>query len=65
MVTLQVREAIGCSPKSWEDAVNEAIKKMGKEAKNIRGVDVKGLKAKVENGKIVEYRANVKIAVIV
>jgi len=53
---------VGCSNKSWEDAVNEAIKRASKTVRNVRGVDILGQKAIVKNGKIVEYRVNVKVS---
>ena len=56
---------MGTSPKSWEDAIESAVNKAGDSLKNIHSVDVLGFKAKVENGKISEYRANVKIAFVI
>lgn len=65
MSVVKVIEAIGGSSKSWEDAVNEALKKTAKTVRNIKAVDVINMTAKVEDGKISEYRANVKIAFVV
>ena len=58
-------ELMGTSTKSWPDAVEEAVAKAGKSLRNIHSVDVLGLKAKVVNGKISEFRANVKIAFLI
>ena len=44
-----------------EDALNEAAKTV----KNIKSIHVKRCTAKVENNKIVEYRAVVKVAFVV
>ena len=56
---------MGTSSKSWEDAVESAVVKAGESLKNIHAVDVLSFKAKVNNGKISEYRANIKIAFII
>lgn len=56
---------MGTSSKSWEDAVESAISKAGESLKNIHAVDVLSFKAKIEDGKISEYRTNVKIAFVI
>ena len=55
-------ELVGCSDKSWEDAVKNAVEKTSKTVRNISGVDVIKQTAKIKEGKIIEYRANVKIS---
>lgn len=62
MPTIKIVELIGTSPTSFEDAVQEAVTRAGKNLRNISGVDVIGQKASVEDGKISEYRAHVKVA---
>jgi hypothetical protein len=64
MTLVKVVELIGSSTESWEKAVEEALAKASKKFENIRGIDVLGLKAVVRDNKIVEYRANVKIAYV-
>ena len=59
-----IHEIVGKSKKSWEDAVKNAIEHVYKKHKDVRGVDVIKMTAKVENGKIVEYKADVKIVII-
>jgi dodecin len=61
-LAVKIIELIGISKKGWEDAVQEAINKTGESIRNVHGVHVVGFKAKVEGGKITEYKANVKIA---
>ena len=61
----KVVELIGSSPNSWEEAAAHAVEAAARTIRNIKGVDVKRCTAKVENNKIVEYRAVVKIAFIV
>ena len=65
MSTIKVIELIGTSDKGWEDAVNQAVQRASKTIRNIRGVDVVGLKCVIEDNKIVEYRANIKLAFVV
>jgi len=62
---VKIVELIGSSPKSWEDATKNALAEATKTVKNIKSIYVKRCNAKVENNKIVEYRAVVKIAFVV
>jgi dodecin len=62
MTVAKIIELIGSSPNDWEDAVKDALAQATKTVKNIKSIYVKNCKAKVENNKIVEYRAVVKIA---
>ena len=65
MPVAKIIELIGSSPDGWQDAVEKAVKEAAKTVKNIKGVHVKRCTAKVKDNKIVEYRADVKIAFIV
>ena len=65
MAVLKVIEIMASSPKSWEDATKNALAEAALTIKNIKSLYVKSCKAKVENNKIVEYRAVVKIAFVV
>jgi flavin-binding protein dodecin len=62
---IKVVEVIGISPKSFDDAVAQAVKKASKTIKGITGIEVVKHSAKVDKGKIVQYKANVKLAFIV
>ncbi|HDJ89807.1 MAG TPA: dodecin domain-containing protein [Thermoprotei archaeon] len=62
---VKVIELIGSSKNSWEEAARNAVKEAAKTVRHIVGVDVVGFTAKVKDGDIVEYRANVKVAFIV
>jgi len=53
---------VGSSEKSWEDAVNQTLKRASKTLRNIRGIDVISQKAIVKNNKIVEYRVVLKLS---
>ena len=65
MEVVKIIELIGSSPKDWEEAAKNALTEAAKSVKNIKSVYVKRCNAKVENNKIVEYRAVVKVAFIV
>ena len=58
----KVIELVGTSDRGFEDAINEAVRRSSKSIRNIRGVDVVGQKAIVRNGKVVEYRVNLKLS---
>jgi flavin-binding protein dodecin len=65
MPVVKIIELIGSSPKGWTEAAQNAVTEAAKTVKNIKGVHVKRCTAKIENNKIVEYNANVKISFIV
>ena len=65
MTVVKIIELIGSSQKNWEDATKNALDEAAKTIKNIKSVYVKRCTAKVENNKIVEYRAVIKIAFVV
>ena len=58
----KVIELVGSSSESFDDAVRNAVAEAAKTVKNISGVDVLGMTAKVEGDRLSEFRANVKIA---
>jgi flavin-binding protein dodecin len=62
---VKIIELIGSSPKGWTEAAQNAVTEAAKTVKNIKGVHVKRCTAKIENNKIVEYNADVKISFIV
>lgn len=64
-MAVKLVELMGTSEKSWDAAVEEAVAKASSSVRNIHGVDVLGFKAKIENGKITQYRADVKIAFVI
>jgi len=62
---VKIIELVGTSDKSWQDAVENAVRRASRTVRNIRGVDVLGWTGRVEGGKIVEYRADVKVSFVV
>lgn len=61
MAVLKVIEVLSSSAKSWEDATQMAVTQASKTLKNIRSVYVKEQSATVKDGKVVEYRMNLKV----
>lgn len=61
MAVLKVIEVLANSKKGWEDATANAVKHASKSVKNIRSVYLNEQSATVEDGKIIDYRVNVKI----
>jgi dodecin len=61
MAVLKVIEVLSSSPTSWEDATQKAVAKASKTVKNIRSVYVQEHSAAVKDGKVSEYRVNLKL----
>lgn len=61
MACAKVIELIGSSGKSFDDALQEAVKRASKTVRNISGVKVISQSVKVEKGKISKYKVNVKV----
>ena len=61
MSVLKVIEVLSSSPNSWEDATKTAVEKASKSVKNIRSVYVQDHSAAVKDGKVSEFRVNLKI----
>jgi flavin-binding protein dodecin len=65
MSIAKVIEVIGESEKSWDDAIQTALDESAKTVNNIVGIDILGMSGKVKGNKIIEYKANVKVAFLV
>ncbi len=61
MATVKVIELLASSPKSWTDATDQAIKKASKTLRGIKSANVQNMGVNIENGKIKEYRVNVRL----
>ena len=57
-------ELSGQSSQSYEDAIREAVERASSTLRNIQSAWVKDLEAVVENGKVTEFRAIVKISFV-
>ena len=60
----RVTEIISSSKNNFEDAVEKGINRAVKTLKNVEGAWVKSQKVIVKNGKISEYRVNLKVTFI-
>lgn len=58
----KVVEVIGTSSKSWEDAASSAVATAAKTLRDLRIAEVTKLDMKVEDGKVVAYRARVSLS---
>ncbi len=58
----KVIELIGTSEVSWEDAAKRAVETAGKSLKNLRIAEIGKLDMKVEDGRVVAYRARVNLS---
>lgn len=60
--TAKVVELIGNSKTSFEDAVQSALDDASKSIRHIAGAEIRHFSVKCEEGRIIEYRADLKVA---
>lgn len=58
----KIIEVVGTSKKSWADAGRIAVETAAKTLRDLRIAEVVKLDMKVENGKVVAYRARVALS---
>ncbi|NRF71438.1 dodecin domain-containing protein [Aquincola sp. S2] len=58
----RVTEIIGTSPTSWEDAAKNAVETAAKSLRDLRVAEICKLDMKVDDGKVVAYRARVSLS---
>lgn len=64
MAVARVTEMVASSPTSWQDAVEQGLARAHQTLRNITGLEVVSMKAKVADGKIAEYRVQMQIIFI-
>ena len=64
MSVAKISEISASSKKSFEDAVDVGIKRASKTLKNIQGAWVSEMKVAVKNGKVSEYRVNMRVTFV-
>ncbi len=64
MSIAKVTEIIASSEKGFDDAVKQGIKRANKTLKNVKGAWVQNQQVIVEDGKITEYRVNLKLTFV-
>ncbi|RZL93354.1 MAG: dodecin domain-containing protein [Variovorax sp.] len=58
----RVTEIIGTSPDSWEAAAKSAVETAAKSLRDLRVAEVGKLDMKIEEGKVVAFRARVSLS---
>jgi hypothetical protein len=58
----RVTEVIGTSASSWEDAARSAVKTAAGTLRDLRIAEIEKLDVKVENGKVTQFRARLKLS---
>ena len=58
----RVTEVIGTSATSWEDAASKAVATAANTLRDLRIAEVSKLDMRVENGKVVAYRARILLS---
>ena len=64
MAVARVTKITASSPRGFEAAVQEGLKRAAKTVRGITGLEVVSEKAKVDKGKIVEYRVTMELTFI-
>lgn len=64
MSVARVSEIISSSPKSFDDAVDIGIERATKTLSNVKGAWIENQKVVVEDGKVTEYRVNMKVTFV-
>jgi dodecin len=62
MAVLKVIEVLASSEIGWEDATQKAVEQAAKSLKHIRSVYIQEQSASVKDGKVTEYRVNLKLS---
>ena len=58
----KIVELVGSSTVSWEEAAKNAVNRAAKTLRDLRIAEITKLDMKVEDGKVVAYRARVKLS---
>ena len=64
MAIARVTKVTASSKKSFDDATNQGLKRAAETLRGITGLEVVRQTAKVQNGKIAEYRVSMEITFI-
>ncbi len=64
MATARVTKVTASSPIGFQNAVEDGLTRASNSLRGITGLEVLSQKAKVEDGKIVEYRATMEVTFV-
>jgi flavin-binding protein dodecin len=62
MSVYKIIELVGTSPNSWEEAAQNAVNRANASLRNLRIAEIVKLDMRLEEGKIMEYRARVAVS---
>ena len=57
----KITELTGSSPKSIEDAVNQAVARASKTLRNLRWFEIRETRGHIDNGKVAHWQVTLKI----
>ena len=60
--TYKIIELVGSSSSSWEDAAQNAVETAAKTLRGLRIGEINKLDLKIENGKVIAYRARINLS---
>ncbi len=58
----RITDVVGVSTKSWEDAARNAVETAAKSLRDLRVAEVTKLDVKIDDGKVVAFRARVQLS---
>ena len=58
----KIIELVGTSPDSWEKAAANAVESAAKSLRDLRIAEIAELDMQIQDGKVVSYRAKVKVS---
>jgi len=64
MAVARVTKITAASPKGWQDAAQEGLRRAAKTLRGITGLHVIEQKAHIEKGKIAEYRVTMEVTFV-
>jgi flavin-binding protein dodecin len=64
MAVARVTKITASSPRGFQEAVNEGLSRAASTLHGITGLEVVSMKAKVDNGKIAEYRVTIEVTFV-
>ena len=64
MSVARITEIIASSKEGWEDAARQALARATKTLRGITGLEIVRQNAKIESGRIVEYRVDCRITFV-
>ena len=60
--TYNIIELVGTSPDSWEKAAAAAVNQASQTLRDLRIAEIQELDMQIDNGKVIAYRAKVKVS---